>query len=298
MLGPEERFRLASRVLAAGLPYVGADFRLEPPELAPFQLPSIGVIGTGKRVGKTAVTGHLARVLAADHDVVVVAMGRGGPEEPEVAPSAAHRRGAARALPRRAPCRVRLPRGRGLRRDPDDRLPPGGRRARRGRPPTRTSSAGAELAASLRPDLVDLRGERRRAAAGGDGQARPGRFRAPAAGAHRRLPQPVPNPDLRPGRPDDGRGRSPVRADPRAGGRHQTGPACRPGATAAPARLCDRGSARRVLHHGAPGSALAAGGAPVPHTVRPRSPSTAASPTAPGCAGTSRVRTRMCSSPS
>src|SRR5206468_707081 len=74
VLGPEERFRLASRVLAAGLPYIGADFRLEPPELAPFALPSIGVIGTGKRVGKTAVTGHLARVLAADHDVVVVAM--------------------------------------------------------------------------------------------------------------------------------------------------------------------------------------------------------------------------------
>jgi cyclic 2,3-diphosphoglycerate synthetase len=36
-------------------------------------------------VGKTAVTGHLARLLAADRDVVVVAMGRGGPPEPEVA---------------------------------------------------------------------------------------------------------------------------------------------------------------------------------------------------------------------
>src|SRR5262249_8788908 len=86
VLGPVERFRLASRVLAAGLPYLGPDFRFEPPELAPFALPSIGVIGTGKRVGKTAVTGHLARVLAADLDVVVVAMGRGGPAEPELAP--------------------------------------------------------------------------------------------------------------------------------------------------------------------------------------------------------------------
>ena len=36
-------------------------------------------------MGKTAVTGHLARLLAADRDVVVVAMGRGGPPEPEVA---------------------------------------------------------------------------------------------------------------------------------------------------------------------------------------------------------------------
>jgi cyclic 2,3-diphosphoglycerate synthetase len=70
-------------VLAKGIPYVGADFRLEPPELEPFELPSIAVVGTGKRVGKTAVTGHLARLLARDRRVVVVAMGRGGPSEPE-----------------------------------------------------------------------------------------------------------------------------------------------------------------------------------------------------------------------
>jgi cyclic 2,3-diphosphoglycerate synthetase len=44
----------------------------------------MSVIGTGKRVGKTAVTGHLARLLARDRDVVVVAMGRGGPPEPEL----------------------------------------------------------------------------------------------------------------------------------------------------------------------------------------------------------------------
>ena len=31
VLGPRERFRFASRVLAAGLPYVGADFRFDPP---------------------------------------------------------------------------------------------------------------------------------------------------------------------------------------------------------------------------------------------------------------------------
>ncbi len=85
VLGPRERFRVASRVLALGLPYVGADFRFDPPELAPFPLPSLSVVGTGKRVGKTAVTGHLARLLALDRDVVVVAMGRGGPPEPEVA---------------------------------------------------------------------------------------------------------------------------------------------------------------------------------------------------------------------
>jgi cyclic 2,3-diphosphoglycerate synthase len=84
VLGPRERFGLASRALAAGLRYEGADFRFEPPQYAPFPLPSLAVIGTGKRVGKTAVTCHLARLLARDRDVVVVAMGRGGPAEPEV----------------------------------------------------------------------------------------------------------------------------------------------------------------------------------------------------------------------
>jgi len=84
VLGPAERMRWASRALAAGLPYIGADFRFDPPLFAPFELPSIAVIGTGKRVGKTAVTAHLARLLARDREVVVVAMGRGGPREPEL----------------------------------------------------------------------------------------------------------------------------------------------------------------------------------------------------------------------
>lgn len=84
VLGPAARLALASRALARGIPYVGADFRLDPPERAPFRISSIAVAGTGKRVGKTAVTGHLARLLAAQHDIVVVAMGRGGPLEPEV----------------------------------------------------------------------------------------------------------------------------------------------------------------------------------------------------------------------
>ena len=84
VLGPVARLALASRVLALGLPYLGSDFRLDPPAREPFELPSIAVVGTGKRVGKTAVTGHVARLLSADRRVVVVAMGRGGPPEPEV----------------------------------------------------------------------------------------------------------------------------------------------------------------------------------------------------------------------
>jgi cyclic 2,3-diphosphoglycerate synthetase len=85
VLGPRERFRVASRVLALGLPYTGADFRFDPPDFAPYPHPSLAVIGTGKRVGKTAVTGHVARLLARERELVVVAMGRGGPPEPELA---------------------------------------------------------------------------------------------------------------------------------------------------------------------------------------------------------------------
>jgi cyclic 2,3-diphosphoglycerate synthetase len=84
VLDPARRLRLASRALAAGIPYEGADLRFEPPTFEPIPLPSVAVIGTGKRVGKTAVTGHVARLLARDRDLVVVSMGRGGPREPEV----------------------------------------------------------------------------------------------------------------------------------------------------------------------------------------------------------------------
>ncbi len=47
--------------------------------------PTLGVIGTGKRVGKTAISAYVARELkAAGTDLVVLAMGRGGPSEPEL----------------------------------------------------------------------------------------------------------------------------------------------------------------------------------------------------------------------
>ena len=84
VLDPQTRLALASRFLALGMSYVGADFRFDPPTFHPFDLPSIAVIGTGKRVGKTAVTAHIARLLARDREVVVVAMGRGGPAKPEL----------------------------------------------------------------------------------------------------------------------------------------------------------------------------------------------------------------------
>jgi cyclic 2,3-diphosphoglycerate synthetase len=83
VLAPPDRLALVSRALALGVPYEGPDFRFEPPPAAPVDLPTLAVIGTGKRVGKTAVTGHVARRLAGARRVAVVAMGRGGPPEPE-----------------------------------------------------------------------------------------------------------------------------------------------------------------------------------------------------------------------
>ena len=64
VLPPQRRLELASRSLALGLRYLGPDFDFEPPRYEPFALPSLAVIGTGKRIGKTALTGQLARVLS------------------------------------------------------------------------------------------------------------------------------------------------------------------------------------------------------------------------------------------
>jgi cyclic 2,3-diphosphoglycerate synthetase len=86
VIGYRERFLLMSAAAAAGVAYAGADFELRPQSRADIAVaPSLAVIGTGKRVGKTAISGAMARSLAgAGERVVVVAMGRGGPPEPEV----------------------------------------------------------------------------------------------------------------------------------------------------------------------------------------------------------------------
>ena len=153
VLDPRTRLHLASRFLADGIPYVGADFRFDPPTFHPFEPPSLAVIGTGKRVGKTAVTGAVARALARDRRVVVVAMGRGGPATPEliespptlddlVALSRSGRHAASDHLETALLARVPTI---GCRRA-------GGGMA--GAPFVSNVVAGAELAASLDPDVV------------------------------------------------------------------------------------------------------------------------------------------------
>lgn len=81
-----DRFRLAGIALSLGVEYRGADFTFTPPKSRlTTSTPTLGIIGTGKRVGKTAMSGYIARTLkAAGRDICVLAMGRGGPSEPEL----------------------------------------------------------------------------------------------------------------------------------------------------------------------------------------------------------------------
>jgi cyclic 2,3-diphosphoglycerate synthetase len=86
VLDARTRLRLAAHTLVRGVPYRGAGFAFDvPPRPRLARKPSISVIGTGKRTGKTAVAAELARALvAAGQKPLIVAMGRGGPVEPEV----------------------------------------------------------------------------------------------------------------------------------------------------------------------------------------------------------------------
>ena len=87
VLGYRERMELVAVALLRGVPYLGSDFRLDPPISGPaLPVPTVAVIGTGKRTGKTAIGGELARVAdRAGLGPIVVAMGRGGPPAPQVA---------------------------------------------------------------------------------------------------------------------------------------------------------------------------------------------------------------------
>ncbi len=81
-----KRFNIASVVLSSGAIYKGADFEFEPlTQYDIMEKPSLKILGTGKRIGKTAVSGYAARLIDRNgYDPCIVAMGRGGPEEPEI----------------------------------------------------------------------------------------------------------------------------------------------------------------------------------------------------------------------
>lgn len=86
VLDYSKRFKIASNVLSKGVVYEGPDFRFEPPTQAEIPVkPSIKIIGTGKRIGKTAVSTYTSRLIDKyNFNPCVVAMGRGGPETPEI----------------------------------------------------------------------------------------------------------------------------------------------------------------------------------------------------------------------
>ncbi|CDG65163.1 Cyclic 2,3-diphosphoglycerate synthetase [Methanobacterium sp. MB1] len=81
-----KRFKIASMVLEQGIVYQGPDFSFQPlDEHDILTKPSLKILGTGKRIGKTAVSAYAARLIHKEnYNPCVVAMGRGGPEKPEI----------------------------------------------------------------------------------------------------------------------------------------------------------------------------------------------------------------------
>ena len=86
ILDYSKRFRIACRVLNEEITYQGPDFKFEPiSQYDIMEKPSITILGTGKRIGKTAVSGYVSRLIDKNgYEPCVIAMGRGGPEEPEI----------------------------------------------------------------------------------------------------------------------------------------------------------------------------------------------------------------------
>jgi cyclic 2,3-diphosphoglycerate synthase len=80
------KLKLAALALHLGLAFETPGARLDPPRYSTvdFSGPTLAVIATGKRTGKTAVAGHWA-ALMRERDPVIVCMGRGGPPEPRLA---------------------------------------------------------------------------------------------------------------------------------------------------------------------------------------------------------------------
>jgi cyclic 2,3-diphosphoglycerate synthetase len=80
------RMEIACELLSRGMLYRGADFVFDPIRFKKvLTKPSLAIWGTGKRIGKTAIGGFVARTLKkAGTRPCVVTLGRGGPDTPEV----------------------------------------------------------------------------------------------------------------------------------------------------------------------------------------------------------------------
>ncbi len=134
VLGPVERFALASRVLdprnpvrRRGLPVRPAD------DSSPSSSPRSRSSARASASARPRLPGTSRGCSPAESRVVVVAMGRGGPAEPETITRAADARRARRALASRTPRCIRPSRDGRARRCRDGGLPALRRRARRRR---------------------------------------------------------------------------------------------------------------------------------------------------------------------
>jgi len=80
------RMEIACEVLARGIIYRGADFEFQPMRFKEMlNKKSLSIWGTGKRVGKTAIGGFVARTLTeTGFTPGVVTLSRGGPNKPEL----------------------------------------------------------------------------------------------------------------------------------------------------------------------------------------------------------------------
>jgi len=80
------RMKIASFCLANKCSYMGPDFLFSyEKEDIHCSKPTLSIIGTGKRIGKTAVSSYISKIYVQENvNVCVVAMGRGGPRSPQI----------------------------------------------------------------------------------------------------------------------------------------------------------------------------------------------------------------------
>lgn len=86
VVDPRSRLMIGGLAMAAGATYQGGGFEMAPPSRPVLtDLPTVSVIGTGKRTGKTGVSIELARHWRGmGRSPCIVTMGRGGPPHPLV----------------------------------------------------------------------------------------------------------------------------------------------------------------------------------------------------------------------
>jgi len=80
------RMTIASFCFFKKASYMGPDFLFKYEKHSYMtKTPSISIIGTGKRIGKTAISSFIANIFKKSGlEVLVVAMGRGGPKDPQL----------------------------------------------------------------------------------------------------------------------------------------------------------------------------------------------------------------------